>query len=69
MIIEIFDGFIEFIETLCQKLNIPKNLNEIGVDKNQIELIASMAINDPTASGNPIKLNYQNTLDLLRKCF
>jgi len=64
-----FDGFIEFIETLCQKLNIPKNLNEIGVDKNQIELIASMAINDPTASGNPIKLNYQNTLDLLRKCF
>ncbi len=64
-----FDGFLEFIETLCQKLNIPKNLNEIGVDKNQIELIASMAINDPTASGNPIKLNYQNTLDLLRKCF
>ncbi len=64
-----FDGFIEFIETLCQKLNIPKNLNEIGVDKNQIELIASMAINDPTASGNPIKLNYKNTLDLLRKCF
>ncbi len=64
-----FDGFIGFIETLCQKLHIPKNLNEIGVDKNQIELIASMAINDPTASGNPIKLNYQNTLDLLRKCF
>ena len=64
-----FNGFVEFIDFLCQKLNIPKNLNEIGVDKNQIELIASMAINDPTAGGNPIKLNYQNTLDLLRKCF
>ena len=63
-----FNGFTDFVEELCNKLNIPECLKDIGVEKNQIELIASMAIVDPTASGNPRELTFNNTLNLLKDC-
>ena len=63
-----FKGFIDYIEDLCKNLNIPKNLSEIGVNEDKLELIASMAIIDPTASGNPKKLDFNNTLNLLKEC-
>ena len=63
-----FNGFTDFVEELCNKLNIPKCLKDIGVEKNQLELIASMAIVDPTASGNPRELTFDNTLNLLKEC-
>ena len=63
-----FKGFIDYIEDLCKNLNIPKNLSEIGVNEDKLELIASMAIIDPTASGNPKELDFNNTLSLLKEC-
>jgi len=63
-----FKGFIDYIEDLCKNLNIPKNLSEIGVNEDKLELIASMAIIDPTASGNPKELDFNNTLNLLKEC-
>ena len=63
-----FNGFTDFVEELCNKLNIPKCLKDIGVEKNQLKLIASMAIVDPTASGNPRELTFDNTLNLLKEC-
>ena len=63
-----FNGFTDFVEGLCNKLNIPKCLKDIGVEKNQLELVASMAIVDPTASGNPRELTFDNTLNLLKEC-
>ena len=63
-----FNGFTDFVEELCNKLNIPKCLKDIGVEKNQLELVASMAIVDPTASGNPRELTFDNTLNLLKEC-
>ena len=63
-----FKGFTNYIEDLCINLNIPKSLSEINVTKDKLELIASMAIIDPTASGNPRELNFDNTLSLLKKC-
>jgi alcohol dehydrogenase class IV len=63
-----FNGFTDFVDNLCSDLNIPVCLKDIGVEENQIELIASMAIVDPTASGNPRELTFNNTLNLLKDC-
>jgi alcohol dehydrogenase class IV len=63
-----FNGFTDFVDDLCNDLNIPVCLKDIGVEANQIELIASMAIVDPTASGNPRELTFNNTLNLLKDC-
>ena len=63
-----FNGFTAFVSDLCNNLNIPNGLKDIGVVENQLELIASMAIVDPTASGNPKELTFNNTLNLLKEC-
>ena len=63
-----FKGFTDYIQYLCKNLDIPGNLSEIGVKEDKLELIASMAIVDPTASGNPKELNFNNTLSLLKEC-
>ena len=63
-----FNGFTAFVRDLCNSLNIPDSLKDIGVLENQLELIASMAIVDPTASGNPKELTFNNTLNLLKEC-
>ena len=63
-----FKGFTDYIQYLCKNLDVPGNLSEIGVKEDKLELIASMAIVDPTASGNPKELNFNNTLSLLKEC-
>ena len=64
-----FNGFLDYIYLLKDELNIPDNLKELGVDENKIELLAKMALEDPTAKGNPLELNYKNTSKLLENCF
>ena len=63
-----FNGFTNFIHELCKNLRIPKRLSDLGVKENQLKLISEMAVVDPTASGNPIKLTTKNTLELLKNC-
>ena len=63
-----FNGFTDFVDDLCNNLNIPMCLKDIGVEESQVELIASMALVDPTASGNPRQLTFNNTLKLLKDC-
>jgi len=63
-----FKGFTDYTQYLCKNLDIPGNLSEIGVKEDKLELIANMAIVDPTASGNPKELNFNNTLSLLKEC-
>ena len=63
-----FNGFIDFIENICDELNIPKKLRELGVDKKNISLLAKMAIKDPTAGGNPVEIKYKDALKLLDIC-
>ena len=38
-----------------QLLNIPHSLSEINIDTEQQSLVATMATEDPSAGGNPIK--------------
>ena len=49
-----FDGFLDWVLLLREQLNIPHTLEEIGIDDLQIETVSTMAVNDPSAGGNPI---------------
>ena len=60
-----FDGFYDWVLEFSGALDIPKKMSVLGVDKAQLELLAKMAVEDPSASGNPIPL----TVDITRKLY
>ncbi|MHA6645132.1 iron-containing alcohol dehydrogenase [Mesorhizobium sp. A623] len=64
-----FDGFAKAIIDLRKLLNVPHTLPEfikgLDMDATRKGLIADMAIVDPTAGGNPIKLTRDDALSLL----
>lgn len=64
-----FDGFYNFVGELNDALNIPKNLAELGVDIDDIDRLAAMALLDPSTGGNPVVMTLQNTKQLLQDCF
>jgi alcohol dehydrogenase class IV len=63
-----FDGFCDFVAGLNAALGIPKNLTELGVTNPDIDRLAGMAIEDPSAGGNPVTLNLANTKALIAQC-
>ena len=52
-----FQGFQRFVLDLRKTVGVPHTLPELGVDDHQADLIAEMAIVDPSASGNPVLLD------------
>ncbi|MCV0393917.1 MAG: iron-containing alcohol dehydrogenase [Rhizobiaceae bacterium] len=64
-----FDGFFDAIMKLRADLAVPATLPDLiegfAPDPARKELIADMAIVDPTAGGNPVELTRQAALDLL----
>ena len=64
-----FTGFYEFIKKLNKYFKIPKNLIELGVNKKDLEFLAKEALKDPSCSGNPVKLNYQNMYKLFEEAY
>lgn len=52
-----FDGFLDFVLALRAGVGVPHTLPELGVDDRQAELIAEMALVDPSAGGNPRPLD------------
>lgn len=59
-----FDAFLHGLVGLRLRLDVPHTLKAFGVDDAQREKIAEMAIVDPTAGGNPIKLTRERALDI-----
>jgi alcohol dehydrogenase class IV len=51
-----FDGFMNAVLELRRKTDVPHTLAGLGVDGGKADLIAEMAIVDPTAGGNPVPL-------------
>jgi len=49
-----FEAFLQWVLDLRELLDIPHSLAAIGIDAEQAELVGRMAIEDPTAGGNPI---------------
>jgi alcohol dehydrogenase class IV len=66
-----FDGFAATISKLRAGLKVPNTLGglikDLAMDDARKDLVAEMAIVDPTAGGNPIPLTKQMALDLLNK--
>ncbi|HEX5056278.1 MAG TPA: iron-containing alcohol dehydrogenase [Gammaproteobacteria bacterium] len=52
-----FDGVMQWLLDLRRGLKIPHTLAEIGVPDDDAELIGEMALQDPSAGGNPLSLN------------
>ena len=63
-----FDGFLDHISGLCRSLAIPESLSAFGVEEDSIPELARMALSDPTAGGNPRRLNLENLSDLYARC-
>jgi len=52
-----FARFFGWVLALREAIGIPHTLGDLGVGDNQAELVAEMAVVDPTASGNPRPLD------------
>ena len=59
-----FDGFLKAVLDLRQEIGVPHTLEGLGVDASRREEIADMAIVDPTAGGNPVKLTREGALKI-----
>lgn len=63
-----FDGFYDFVMQLRADLGVPDKLAELGVGCDRIDEMTEMALADPSAGGNPIKLTASNTRALFEAC-
>ena len=59
-----FDALLNAVTALREKLNVPHTLPQFKVDGSKRDLIGDMAIVDPTAGGNPIKLTKELALSM-----
>ncbi|MGE0422694.1 MAG: iron-containing alcohol dehydrogenase [Reyranellaceae bacterium] len=50
-----FDGFLDWVLQLRQRLNIPNTFADLGVTEDMLDRFAEMAAVDPTAGGNPVQ--------------
>lgn len=60
-----FDSFLAFVLQLRKDIGVPHTLVELGVDASQADLIAEMAIVDPSAAGNPRLLDRQGAAEII----
>ena len=49
-----FDSFLDWVLELRETVSIPQNLEDLGIDDNQADLIGKMAEVDPSGGTNPI---------------
>ena len=59
-----FQAVLDWILSLRAEFDIPHTVQELGVDDSCFDRLAAMAINDPTAAGNPIELSEADCLRL-----
>ena len=52
-----FDGFLNWVLAIREELAIPHSLAAIGIDDAKSETVARMAVEDPSAGGNPISFS------------
>lgn len=62
-----FDGFRDFVSLMCAGLSVPRRLRDLGVKTEDIQMLAEMAIEDPSCGGNPIPPSVESITDLLER--
>ncbi|KGF69638.1 alcohol dehydrogenase [Hoeflea sp. BAL378] len=63
-----FDGFYDFVLKLRADLGVPDKLAALGVGRDRIDEMTAMALEDPSAGGNPVKMTPENTKALFEAC-
>ncbi|MFS8145642.1 iron-containing alcohol dehydrogenase [Rhizobium sp. BR 249] len=64
-----FDGFYDYVLKLRSELGVPDTLTAMGTAPDRIDELSAMAIEDPSAGGNPVAMTLENTKALFRDCF
>ena len=64
-----FDAFQAFVLNLRQQVGVPHTLGELGVDALRSDEIAAMAIQDPSAGGNPVQFDLVAAQSVLAAAF
>ncbi|TCU04997.1 iron-containing alcohol dehydrogenase [Rhizobium sullae] len=64
-----FDGFYDYVLKLRGELGVPENLSAMGIAPDRIDELSAMAIEDPSAGGNPVPMTLENTKTLFKDCF
>ncbi|OWV74060.1 alcohol dehydrogenase [Rhizobium sp. N122] len=64
-----FDGFYDYVLKLRSDLGVPETLSAMGIAPDSIDELSAMAIEDPSAGGNPVAMTLENTKALFRDCF
>ena len=64
-----YTGFHERVLELRETLRIPETLGAMGVTADRLDDLTRMALDDPTAGGNPVPMTAENTRKLLEACF
>jgi alcohol dehydrogenase class IV len=63
-----FEGFHDHVVELNALLGIPRTLAEIGVKDPDLDHLTTMALDDPSTNGNPVKMTPENTKTLFEAC-
>ncbi len=63
-----FDAFFDRVMALRAEMQVPAGLGEMGVGKTRIDELVGMALEDPSAGGNPVKMTKANTRALFEAC-
>lgn len=61
------EGFLRWIIQFRKILQIPKDLQSIGINAEQSKRIGEMAVEDPSSAGNPMKLSAEQYSSLFEK--
>ncbi len=64
-----FAGFMDYVLFTREELGIPNKIGDIGIDDKQFDLLAEKSVVDPSAGGNPIKLEVADCQGLLEQAF
>ncbi len=64
-----FSGFMDWVLESRQSLGIPHTIKKLGVGNNQFTRLAEMAVVDPTASGNPVKLEVADCVKVYEQAY
>jgi alcohol dehydrogenase class IV len=63
-----YGGFHAAVMALRDNLNIPANLTAMGVQRDKLDELAAMALEDPSCGGNPVPLTLENLRALYDAC-
>ena len=64
-----FEGFYDWVINLRAEIGIPNDLQGLGIKDPDYARVGAIAVEDPTAGGNPIQFSIEQYADLAKKAY